>query len=121
MQARVVGQSCDHDGMVIRMGPVNRELAGVMKSEWNLNRSSFVNETPSSSKKKFGWPAGGAVVPSQCDGKSEKSIGFRLKQTAVAGAPDSMAVGTKAPNPAPAKSAPRRKKINGKENTTWRT
>src|SRR2546421_9191963 len=114
MQARVVGQSCDHDGMVIRMGPVNRELAGVMKSEWNLNRSSFVNETPSSSKKKFGWPAGGAVVPSQCDGKSEKSIGFRLKQTAVAGAPDSMAVRSKGQTSAPVKAPPRGKILDRK-------
>src|SRR2546429_8100082 len=114
MQARVVGQSCDHDGMVIRMGPVNRELAGVMKSEWNLNRSSFVNETPSSSKKKSGWPAGGAVVPSQCDGKSEKSIGFRLKQTAVAAPPDRMAGGSNGPNSPPRTPPPPRERLSPK-------
>src|SRR5437899_12918064 len=75
-------------------GPVKVELLGVVKFTWNLNRSSVV--VVNSSRKKFGSPAGGAVLPSRSLGRNEKSIALgrlgiiRWKQTAFALSPASM-------------------------------
>src|SRR5437899_1387445 len=51
------------------VGPVNVELAGVPKSTWNLY-SSRRSLGSLKSRKKFGFPAAGAVPPSQSDGSS---------------------------------------------------
>src|SRR5258708_14266744 len=73
----------------ITVGPVNVELAGVVKSTWNLNRFRLL--LPKNIRK-LGEPAGGAVVPSRSEGSSPPTELPSWKHTCVAAAPLSMAV-----------------------------
>jgi hypothetical protein len=52
-------------GMLV--GPVSVALAGVVKSAWNFQRFS---ELVPKFMRKFGDPAGGAMVPSRSEGRT---------------------------------------------------
>src|SRR5216684_4411383 len=62
----------------ILRGPVKVELAGVVKSAWNLYR--FREFTPKFITK-FGEPAGGGVWPSRSEGRRLDTVGPCWKQT----------------------------------------
>ena len=73
----------------IAVGPVKVELAGVAKFTWNLKRLRLF--VPKNTRK-FGDPAGGAVVPSRSAGSRPPTDEPCWKQTWVAGCPLSMAL-----------------------------
>src|SRR5258708_8409156 len=60
-------QSVEKAATGMTVGPVKVELAGVAKSTWNLKRFRLLDPK---NTRKFGSPAGGAVVPSRSAGRT---------------------------------------------------
>ena len=77
-------QAAANEFTPIDVGPVNVELAGVVKFTWNLqSRNEFVPKFTTNS----GEPLGGAVAPSRFEGSSEPKLEEVVKQTCEAAVP----------------------------------
>src|SRR5258708_27112573 len=74
-------QSVEKAATGMTVGPVKVELAGVAKSTWNLKRFRLLDPK---NTRKFGSPAGGAVVPSRSAGSRPPTLLPCWKQTCVA-------------------------------------
>src|SRR5437899_1953503 len=89
----------------IAVGPVKVELLGLLKSTWNLKRFNVLGAEKV--RKKFGSPAGGAVVPSRSEGNRLATLEPCWKQTMLAAPPLSINGRSKAQGFAPVNTIPK--------------
>src|SRR5439155_1200948 len=87
----------------IDVGPVMLVFAGVVQSTWNFQSwSAFVPKL----SRKFGRPAGGAVVPSTSDGNRLPNVLLRVTHCCVAAWPASIFVRSNAQTSGPRNDVP---------------
>src|SRR5258706_15766294 len=84
----------------ILVGPVKVVFAELAKSTWTFHRLS---ELAPKFMKKFGEPAGGAVVPSRSEGSKHPKLLLSWKHCCVAAQPANIAVRSRAQTLLPAK------------------
>src|SRR5215471_1905464 len=87
------------------VGPVNVELAGVVKSTWNWNAASVLALAPSD-RSVLGSPEGGSMLPSRSAGSRLETLVGALNETLVAGWPASIAERSRAATLDPRKVVP---------------
>src|SRR5215469_13915221 len=105
MQVPLLPQASLKEFTASVLGPVNVELAGVVKSTWNWNAASVFALAPSE-RSVLGSPAGGSMLPSRSAGRRLETLVGALNEMLVAVWPASMAERSSAATLVPRKAVP---------------